>query len=137
MKITFKPRPHPIDAKSRINWLTSVVGMIIFYSRAQKSSVGRIHIVYSVFIKNLDSSNPQRSWVRLDPSINTATNFLIAEKLVTYEGGRLSVSIQGKAYLHGIAKLEEFSDTAKELENISKSITEAQCTQLMKGNLND
>jgi hypothetical protein len=102
-----------------------------------KSSLERLHVIYSIFIKNLDCSLPKKEWIRIDPSINKSVEILIAENILEFNSNRYSVSSKGAAYLIEIEKIKELFMDVKKIKEISKAINETQCQSILKGLPND
>ncbi|WP_089660442.1 hypothetical protein [Franzmannia pantelleriensis] len=133
-KLTFNRKPMPIFAEYRPLYKVSQLLMVLMISsRGGKSSIVRLHL-FNWALKNDKRKEALLSASKtgtldidvwgLDPSLNAAIQFAVAEKLVTQNSSGITLERKGKDFLGDILKNELMVEDKNYLEKIGKKITE-------------
>lgn len=135
MKIEFSPQNKPIYPELRIMYrIVQILLVLSISSRGKKSSMIRLHLFCwglscqenrTALLKFSRDSNQGISFWSVDPMLNRAIEFAVADKLIRRGNGIYSITETGEEYIKSIRNIEEFESDISLLEMIGKNVTES------------
>lgn len=138
-KLSFHRRPMPIFADYRPLYRMAKFLLVLYLSsRGGKSSIIRLQLFNWVLKDDLrrkmlskaaDDGSLDISVWGLDPSLNSAIQFSLAEGLVERCSNGVSLTDLGKSYIKDLIDREIFKDDVEFLKEIGKDITETMVSQ--------
>lgn len=98
LTFVFNRRPTPLPADLRPLWRITLILLILLYSRGQKASLQKIHVLNWAskteenrrLLINYMNGEVQKNKIipRIEPSLNRAIDFAVAEKLIDIQNGK-------------------------------------------------
>lgn len=130
----------PIYAEYRpLYKIAQIVFVLFICSRGGKSSLIRLQL-FNWALKDklrhqtlIDASSKGRLEIDvwgMDPSLNSAIQFAIAEKIVERNNNGIALTDHGKKYTNSLLKDEGFKELTVVLSEIGKGITESMITEI-------
>lgn len=141
IKITFSKRAVPIPPDYRPLYKISLIILILkICCRGKKSSLLKIHLFFWALksksnqekLKGLIENRSLTNIWGLDPTVNRALNFAIAEKLCEREKASIKLASKGELFSKELEKSDVLSLEKQFLIFIGQSITEEKIKQLSK-----
>ncbi|PWQ92603.1 hypothetical protein [Leucothrix pacifica] len=140
-KVRFNRRPMPLIAEYRpIYKIFQILSILEYSSRGGKSSLIRLHLINWVLKTEsrkeelatlaADANIPFKVW-GVDPILNVALQFSVAQKLITQKSDAYSITFEGKKLLK-LAKEQdiELRDSSY-LGRLGKRITEKMVEEIV------
>jgi hypothetical protein len=138
----FNQRPSPVPGELRLTWGIALLLLIVFYSRGKKTSLQKLHVLnWAVrsegnrreFRAVLNREKSTFNFIpRVEPSVNRAIQFAIAEKLVIVDQGRrLTLTPKGLAAAREVNGSDTFVAEKSFLEAIRAAATEKRMEELL------
>ncbi len=142
--ITFEPKPIPIFPNYRPMYRVGQILLILhFNSIASKASLLKLHLfswalnqdknlqVLQQFV--ISKFKTRLQYFGIEPSLNRALNYGIAEGLIHFDGSKYQISEKGLKFLKLILEDEElFQNEKAVLQTIGKKISESKVVELKK-----
>lgn len=135
-------RPTPVAGDMRIGWGQSLLLLLLASSRSQKCSLQKVH-----FLAHLSrtaasrqltrdvlarTKEPKDLSIRVEPWINRAAAFAIANGYVLTSGKQLQLTEQGKKAAIALQKEGVLAEEADFLQAVGKLATEQVIEHIMK-----
>ncbi|PEW38898.1 hypothetical protein [Bacillus sp. K6W] len=143
-KISFKKRPIALSAEYRpLFKIVQLMLVLKICSQREKASLLKLHL-FSWMMRNQEEMENTNKLIRtnqldtipiwrLEPSLNRALNFAVAEQLLIHKDGKYSLADKGKVFIQEILNDEDFMKVEKSfLKSIGKRITEKKVRELSK-----
>ena len=135
MKIKFSPKNRPIYPELRIMYrIVQILLILDISSRGKKSSLIRLHLFNwglncqenrTALLKFARDMKQGINFWSVDPMLNRAVEFAVADKLIKRENNNYSITDEGKAYITLVKNNEVFDNDISLLKMIGKNITES------------
>lgn len=114
----FKSRPVAVPGDYRPAWRISLVVLILACSRSNKASLQKLHVISwamrtresrAQFLKFADGAiDKQGVQIRIDPTMNLAFDFAVAEGLAAFSKGKnLQLTAKGRSLADEIESAED------------------------------
>lgn len=144
MIVTFSRKAIPIPAEYRpLYKIAQILQVLELSSRGKKASLLKLHLFSWAFKskENMDKlialrNNPDTLNIKiwgLEPSLNRALVFAVAEGLCIHENSNYKITKRGSEFIEQISKDEDLlKDQRLFLENLGKSITESLVLNISK-----
>ncbi len=113
---SFTLRPVPVAGDLRPLWRLASICLILRNCWGASATLRQLHVLNwairdaenrRVFLAALDDAPPVLPIVRIEPSLNRAVDFALAEKLITRSSNRVTLAPKGAAFA---AKIEEAAE---------------------------
>ncbi|MCG7985464.1 MAG: hypothetical protein JAY90_22350 [Candidatus Thiodiazotropha lotti] len=138
-KLSFHRRPMPIFANYRpLYKIAKLLLVLHISSRGGKSTLVRLQL-FNWVLKESERKDLLRKAAKngilnvsvwgLDPSLNSATQFALAEGLVNRSGSSIAITEKGRDYIKSLLELESLGEDVDFLREIGKGITESMVTK--------
>ena len=139
---TVTERPTPVAGDMRIGWGQSLLLLLLASSRSQKCSLQKVH-----FLAHLSRTaasrqltrdvlartrEPKDLSIRVEPWINRAAAFAIANGYVSTSGKQLQLTDPGKKAAAALQKEEVLAEEFDFLQAVGKLATEQVVEHIMK-----
>jgi hypothetical protein len=118
--------------------IIQILSILKFSSRGSSSSLIRLHLISWALKSNIKRKKlldpggvPFKVW-GVDPSLNFALEFAIAENLVSRTSNKYKLTDQGKKIVQKIDNENLFSDEILFLKDLGPRITETQVESITK-----
>jgi hypothetical protein len=144
---TFSPQPSSLPGDLRITWRIALVLLILLHSRSQKASLQKLHVMnwasrtaanrrlFFQFARNV--INKDQLVPRIEPSLNRAVDFALAEELIRIENAK-NLKLTSKGY-EAAQQIDEAIDCLTEeksfLKAMARFFTERNIDDLLNWNL--
>lgn len=135
MKISFTPQNKPIYPELRIIYrIVQVLLVLKICSRGNKSSLIRLHLFNwglsskenrTALLKFAQQTSNSINFWSIDPMLNRAIEFAVAENLIDRGLNSYSITVKGLSYIDSISSIDEIEKDIKFLELLGKNITES------------
>ena len=139
-KLTFNRKPMPIYAEYRpLYKIAQIVFVLLLCSRGSKSSLIRLQLFnwalkdvarHQVLIEASSNGKLDINVWGMDPSLNSAIQFAIAEGIIERNNNGVSLTEYGKKYTNSLLSDEGFEELTIVLSEIGKGITESMITMV-------
>lgn len=127
LRFSFRSRPISIPGDMRISWRLSVLLLMLLYSRAQKASLAKLHILNAAtrtenakeaLTDIIEGTLTRHDWqLRVEPAFGRAINFALGEEFVAWENSALRsalrLTLRGKDTAKQISKLDGILEVEK------------------------
>lgn len=139
---TVTERPTPVAGDMRIGWGQSLLLLLLASSRSQKCSLQKVH-----FLAHLSrtaasrqltrdvlarTKEPKDLSIRVEPWINRAAAFAIANGYVSTSGKQLQLTESGKKAAAALQREEVLAEERDFLQAVGKLATEQVVEHIMK-----
>lgn len=140
---TFTRRPEHLPCEMRPMWRASLI--IIFFtivaSKTGMCSLKKLHIInwllksdknvrdFEFWVLNKDGIKPE---VRMDPTFDRAIEILLAEKFISQENGKFSLTEKGIQSSIKLLSLNIFKKESDTLLKNKKGLTESNVTKIFQ-----
>lgn len=139
---TATERPNPVAGDLRIGWGQSLLILLLASSRSQKCSVQKVH-----FLAHLSRTaasrqltkdvlarvkDPKDLSIRVEPWVNRAAAFAIANGYVSTSGKSLQLTETGKEAAASLRDEAVLAEEAHFLDSVGKIATEQIVERIMK-----
>lgn len=141
-KLTFHRKPMPIMAEHRpLYKVTQILLVLYLASRGKKSSLIRLHLFSWALKEESRKNSLQKSANKekilfdvwgVDPAVNIAIQFAVAQELIDRAGATYKLSNRGRKYIRDINKKDLFYDDYKFLHSIGARITEQMVKEIVR-----
>jgi hypothetical protein len=122
---SFHERPTPLQPQLRIIWGLATLVLILEYSRSQRSSISRLHLLNWAVRNNenrkrliellADRFSPLSTLIRYEPGFSRAIEYALAEGLIEMgNNGRVSLAQNGRKLAKEIIAVEDCLKEEKE-----------------------
>lgn len=140
---TFTRRPEHLPCEMRPMWRASliIISFTLIASRTSACSLKKIHVI-NWLLKSEKNSNDFGFWtinkdgvkpeVRMDPTLDRAIELLLAEKFITHENGKYSLTDKGNKSSLELLTMDVFKKESGILLKNKKGLTEANITKLFQ-----
>ena len=139
-KLSFHRRPMPIFAEYRpLYKIAQILLVLSLSSRSGKSSLIRLQLFnwaikdserQKLLINSVENRSLEISVWGLDPSLNSAVQFALAERLVERCSIGISLTDLGKKYIEELVKKEVLKEDVEFLNALGKGITESMISRV-------
>lgn len=140
---TVSERPQPLPGDLRIGWGVSLVILVLGCSRGQRASLQKLHFLahlsrtkttraqtIGVFRRDID---PMMLSVRVEPWVNRAIAFAVAEGFVAMRDGKAASLTEAGKELHGkLMGLTALEEEKTFLADVGRRATEQVVEKIMK-----
>jgi hypothetical protein len=130
---SFTRRPVQVAGDLRPIWRFASICMILRNSWGNGATLRQLHVLNwalrdsenrAVFLAALDDAPPVLPIVRIEPSLNRAVDFALAENLILRKANRLTLAPRGLAFAKQIEAVPEvFVEEKAFFEQIGKKVT--------------
>lgn len=139
---TVTERPSPVAGDLRIAWGQSLLLLLLAASRAKKASLQKVH-----FLAHLSRTHASRQFtrdvlnrrkepkdlsIRVEPWVNRAVAFAIANKFVSTNGKLLQLTDHGKQAAAALLREGVMAEESDFLQAVGKIATEQVIEHIMK-----
>lgn len=140
---TFTRRPEHLPCEMRPMWRASliIISFTLVASRTSTCSLKKIHVI-NWLLKSEKNANDFWFWtinkggvkpeVRMDPTLDRAIELLLADKFITYENGKYSLTDKGNQSSLELLSMNVFKKESGILLKNKKGLTEANIKKLFQ-----